>query len=96
MEKIVIVKWKLKESEVSRILKMLPELAEKTRNEEGNISYTIYQSESDPRELILHEHYVDDNAAETHKQSQHYKRIVVNEIIPHLEVREVILVKKLV
>lgn len=96
MEKIVIVKWKLKESEAPRILEMLPELAEKTRNEEGNLSYTIYQSESDPRELILHEHYVDAAAAETHRQSQHYKRIVVNEIIPHLEVREVLSVKKLV
>ncbi len=52
MEKIVIAKWKIKESEASRILKMLPELAEKTRSENGNISYTIYQSENDPHELM--------------------------------------------
>jgi quinol monooxygenase YgiN len=96
MERIVVAKWKIKESEASRILTMLPELAEKTRTEKGNISYTIYQSENDPRELILHEHYVDAAAAETHRQSEHYKRIVVNEVIPHLEVREVVLVKKLV
>jgi quinol monooxygenase YgiN len=96
MERIVVAKWKIKESEVFRILAMLPELAEKTRAEEGNISYTIYQSESDPRELILHEHYVDAAAAEMHRQSEHYKRIVVNEVIPHLEIREVVLVKKLV
>ena len=96
MEKIVIAKWKIKESETARILKMLPELAEKTRNEKGNLSYTIYQSENDPRELILHEQYVDAAAAETHRQSEHYKRIGVNEIIPHLEVREVALVKKLI
>ena len=44
MERIVFAKWKIKESEASRILKMLPELAEKTRTEKGNISYTIYQS----------------------------------------------------
>ncbi len=75
---------------------MLPELAEKTRNEEGNLSYTIYQSENDPRELILHEQYVDAAAAETHRQSEHYKGIVLNEIIPHLEVREAVFVKKLV
>jgi quinol monooxygenase YgiN len=37
----------------------LPDLAEQTSAESGNISYTIYQSETDPRELILHEHYVD-------------------------------------
>ncbi|MGF2014811.1 MULTISPECIES: putative quinol monooxygenase [unclassified Nostoc] len=96
MEKIVIVKWRIKESEMSWLLKLLPELAEKTRAEEGNISYTIYQSESDPCELILCEHYTDTAAAESHRQSEHYKRIVAKEIIPHLEVREVISVKKLV
>lgn len=96
MEKIVIVKWKIKESETSRILKLLPELAEKTRAEEGNISYTIYQSESDPCELILCEHYTDATAAETHKLSEHYQRIVAEAIIPHLEDREVIAVKQLV
>jgi len=63
--------------------------------EKSNISYTIYQAENDPRELILHEQYVDAAAAEAHRQSEHYKRIVVNEIIPHLEVRAVISVKKL-
>jgi quinol monooxygenase YgiN len=96
MERIIVAKWKIKESEVSRILKMLPELAEKTRTEKGNISYMIYQSENDPHELILHEHYADADAAEAHRQSDHYKRIVVNEVIPHLEVREVVFVKKLV
>lgn len=95
MKKTIIVKWRLKESETSRILKMLPELAEKTRSEPGNLSYEIYQSESNPNELILHEQYVDADAAELHRQSEHYQRIVASEIIPHLEVREVNLVKKL-
>jgi len=95
MERTVIVKWRVKESDVDRILAMLPELAEKTRSEKGNISYTIYQSESDPRELILYEQYVDAEAADAHRQSEHYKRIVLGEIIPQLEVREVAVVKKL-
>ena len=95
MERELIVKWKIRESETSRILKMLPELAEKTKNEKGNISYAIYQSESNPNELILHEHYTDQNAVEEHKSSEHYQRIVLNEIIPHLEIREVVVVKRL-
>jgi len=95
MEKILIVKWKLKEPEALRILKMLPELVEKSKSEKGNISYTIYQSEHDPNELIIHEHYIDAAAAESHKQSEHYQRIVVNEIIAHLAVRDVMPVKKL-
>jgi quinol monooxygenase YgiN len=95
MEQTLIVRWKLKESEAPRILGMLPELAEKTRSEEGNLSYTIYVSERDPRELILHERYVDAAAAEAHRNSEHYQRIVLNEIIPRLESREVTTVTKL-
>ncbi|MFN6483905.1 MAG: putative quinol monooxygenase [Nostoc sp. DedQUE03] len=96
MEQILIVKWKIKESETSRILKLLPELAEKTRSEEGNTSYTIYQSQSDRSELILCEHYTDAAAAEAHRRSKHYQSIVAEAIIPHLESREVIAVKQLV
>jgi len=91
----LIVKWRIKESETDRILKMLPEMAEKSKKEEGNIFYSIYQSESDANELILHERYSDAAAVEAHKNSDHYQKIVVKEIIPHLTLREVILVKKL-
>jgi quinol monooxygenase YgiN len=95
MKREVIVKWKIKASETARILAMLPELAEKTKGEEGNITYAIYQSEADPNELILHECYVDAEAAEAHRNSEHYQKIVATEIIPHLEVREVTIVKQL-
>jgi quinol monooxygenase YgiN len=95
MEKIVIVKWVIKESETARILALLPELAEKTRQEPGNDLYNIYQSQTNQNELILHEQYKDESAAEAHRQSEHYKRIVANLIAPYLEVREVCLVSKL-
>jgi quinol monooxygenase YgiN len=95
MERELIVKWRIKESETSRILKMLPELAEQTKKEEGNLCYMIYQSESNPNELILQERYKDQNAVEAHKNSEHYQRIVVKEIIPILEIREVVVVRRL-
>jgi quinol monooxygenase YgiN len=94
MERELIVKWKIRKSETARILTLLPELAEKTKSEKGNLAYLIYQSESNPNELILHERYTDQDAVELHKNSEHYQKIVVNEIIPHLEVREVVIVKK--
>ena len=90
-----IAKWKIKESETDRILRMLPKLAEKSRNEKGNVCYAIYQSESADNELILHEQYTDIDAVEAHKKSKHYRTIVVNEIIPHLILREVMRVRKL-
>jgi quinol monooxygenase YgiN len=95
MEKIILVKWKIKESETVRILKRLPELVEQSRKEKGNMTYSIYQAEKDFNDLILHEQYIDAAAAESHRQSEHYQRIVVGEIIPHLATREVIPLKKL-
>jgi quinol monooxygenase YgiN len=95
MEKELIVKWKVKETASERILGLLPQLFEKTRNEEGNLSYTIYQSLEDTTVLILNERYVDAKAVEIHKASAHYQEIVAAQILPHLEVREVIALKKL-
>ena len=95
MEKEVIVKWKIKETEAAEILKLLPTLAEETKKEEGNTYYAIYQSESNPNELILHERYIDAAAQEVHRNSIHYKAIVADKILPYLEVREVYMVKKL-
>jgi quinol monooxygenase YgiN len=96
MEKEVIVKWKIKETETAEILKLLPELAEKTKKEKGNIYYSVYQSEDNANELILHERYIDAQAQEAHRNSQHYQEIVVQKIAPHLEERIVYVVKKLI
>ena len=95
MKKTIIVKWKIKAPETTRVLQLLPDLVAKARNEEGAIFYDIYQSEAAPNELFLHEQYADAAALEAHKQSEHYQRIVVKEIIPHLETREAALVTKL-
>jgi quinol monooxygenase YgiN len=96
MEKVLIVKWQIKEGKTESILELLPELAEQTKKEKGNLSYRIYRSENNPNELILHESYSDDAAIAIHKNSEYYQRIVVNQILPHLEFREVILLSKLI
>ncbi|MET4141448.1 putative quinol monooxygenase [Pedobacter sp. UYP1] len=95
MEKEIIVKWKIKETETSRILDLLAGLEEKTKGEKGNLSYNIYQSVDDANVLILHERYTDAEAAEAHKNSAHYQEIVAKQIVPYLEIREVSSVKKL-
>ena len=95
MEKEVIVKWNIKKTETPEIMKLLPELTEKTRNEDGNLLYNIYKTEENPDQLILHEKYIDVAAMEAHKNSDHYKKIVTDRIIPHLETREVFIVTKL-
>ncbi len=95
MEKELIVKWTIRESETSRILGLLPQLVEKTKNEKGNLSYHIYQSADNQNVLILHERYADQEALESHQNSAHYQETVIAQIIPQLENREVQPVNKL-
>lgn len=95
MEKELIVKWKIKETETANVLELLAELADQTKKEKGNLAYAIYQSEKDPNEVILHERYADEEALEAHKNSDHYQTIVAGKIIPHLEAREILFVKQL-
>lgn len=96
MSKELIVRWKIRESEIPRVLALLPELASKTRSEEGNLSYVIYQAENNPGELILHESYADAEAVEAHRKSDHYQKIVATAITPFLDLREVIAVRTLI
>jgi quinol monooxygenase YgiN len=96
MSKELIVKWKIREPEIQRILALLPELASKTRSEPGNLSYAIYQAESDPGELVLYERYTDADAVEAHRKSEHYQKIVATGITPFLETREIIAVRTLI
>jgi len=95
MEKDIIVKWTIRESETQRILALLPQLVEQTTNEKGNLSYSIYQSAENKNVLVLHERYSGQEAMDFHKNSAHYVKIVVEQIIPFLEGREVQVLNKL-
>ena len=48
-------------------------LVEATRAEEGNVSYTLYQSPEQPTTFIFYEAYKDAAAFETHASSEHFK-----------------------
>lgn len=87
--------WKVKQENLQSVLSLLPELAEKTRTEEGNLQYNIYQSPADPTQLILAETYRDEASLEAHRSSVHFQQIVLQQIVPLLEKREVILTKEL-
>lgn len=95
MEKELIVLWKIREEELANVMRLLPELVEKTKGEAGNLHYAIYQSADSRTEIILHERYKDEAALNAHKDSAHYQQIVVGQIIPTLETRRPIIVTKL-
>ena len=88
-------KWQVKEGKLATVLALLAKLAPPSRNEAGNLLYNAYQSNADPNTIVLLEAYTDEAALAAHRSSAHFQQIVIQEIIPLLENREVVLATKL-
>lgn len=87
----VYAQWNVKEGKLDEVLQILTQATKKSSEEKGNLFYKIHQSKSNQNTLILFEGYENETALEFHKNSEHYQNLVVKEIVPLLESREVIL-----
>jgi len=91
----VFAKWQVKEGEIDFVLNLLAEVAKKSTEEKGNLFYKIHQSNADANTLILFEGYTSEAAIEEHRISAHFQNLVIGNIIPNLENREVILASEI-
>jgi autoinducer 2-degrading protein len=87
--------WRVKEGQLAAVLTLLADLTAKSMAEEGNLLYQIHQSNSDANTLILFEGYKNEAALTTHRNSEHFQTLVVEEIIPLLEGREIVIATQL-
>ncbi|PSL23348.1 putative quinol monooxygenase [Chitinophaga ginsengisoli] len=87
----VFARWKVKEGYLETVLRLLKEVHSKTVLEEGNLFYKIHRSKADANTLILFEGYVSESAQQAHVNADHFKKGVVEQIVPLLEEREVML-----
>ena len=65
----------------------LAELATASRTEAGNSLYLVNRSTTAPDTFVIYEHYEDDAALAAHRESPHFQRLAVGQIIPMLEER---------
>lgn len=86
----MFAKWQVKEGQLNAVLELIKQVAEKSREEEGNLFYKIHQSTQDANTLLLYEGYVDEAAVEVHRNSGYFQQLVIGQIVPMLENREVI------
>ncbi|MBK1896831.1 putative quinol monooxygenase [Chryseobacterium paridis] len=91
----VYARWQVKEGQLDQVLNLMKEVAFKSSQEEGNLLYQLHQSQSDANTLILFEGYVNADAVEVHRNSEYFKNVVLEQIVPLLESREVILMDKI-
>ena len=87
----VFATWKVKEGDIEGVLDILKTVQEESVKEKGNLFYKIHQSNTDANTLVLFEGYTDEDAIVEHRNSTHYKDLVLGKIVPLLENREVVL-----
>lgn len=59
-----------------------------TAHEPGCKLYQVSRAQDDPDLLLLYEQYVDEAALLSHRETQHFQRLIEGTIIPLLEKRE--------
>jgi quinol monooxygenase YgiN len=72
-----------------RVLALLEELAAASRAEPGNIAFDPYVSPTDPRKIALLERYTSREAFEEHRATEHFQRIVLDQLVHLLDERTV-------
>lgn len=85
----VIARYTVAAGNEDAVLALLPQLAEASRGEPGNVSFVAYRQLDDERDIVLLERYASREAFATHRDSPHFKDLVLGRIAPLLDSRVV-------
>jgi quinol monooxygenase YgiN len=89
MSYVIVARWHAmpgKRTDVSNILK---KLTKAVRTEPGNLGFVVHQQLADPDEFLLYETYVDEAAFLTHRETEHFKTLVLAQAVPQLDRRDI-------
>jgi quinol monooxygenase YgiN len=85
----VIARYTISDGNEDEVLALLPKLAEASRNEPGNVSFVAYRRLDDERAIVLLERYASRDAFAAHRETPHFKDLVLGQIAPLLDSRVV-------
>jgi quinol monooxygenase YgiN len=71
-KKVIVARLIVKEGQEKAFIDVASKLVTATRQEPGNLFYSLYQSPLNPVEFIFYEEYKDDAAFQTHASSAHF------------------------
>jgi quinol monooxygenase YgiN len=71
------------------VLALLEQITEAVRAEPGNVAFEAYRSMEDPRTYVLLERYASPEALTAHRETPHFKELVLGELVPRLSARTV-------
>lgn len=87
---MVVATYTAKAQTAERVAALLPTLAAASRQESGNISYSVARNLEHPHVFTIVEMYDDPDAFTAHRESEHFASIGMTQIIPLLESREIV------
>jgi len=71
------------------VFAVLPKLIAASRKEPGNLAFEAYLNIDNPRSYVLLERYTSRAAFAEHRESPHFKELMLGQILPNLESRVV-------
>jgi quinol monooxygenase YgiN len=89
MAYVVAATWIAKDGAEDRVAETIRTMTPLSRAEEGTLLYQAQVSVENPRHFFLYEQYVDAEAYEAHKASQHFQDLVIGFALGQLEERRV-------
>ena len=88
MAYVVCSRWTAKPGEEDAVAAALRKLAPETREEPGNVLFTLHHDPSNPRVFAAYEQWRDEAAYRAHLTSPHFMRYGRDDALPRLESRE--------
>lgn len=85
----VFANWKVKPGYLNTVVDLVRKVAAKSTLEDGNLFYKITKCNTDENTLILFEGYQTEEAQKSHASSAHFQQLVIKQIVPLLENREI-------
>jgi len=84
---VLVATWTAKPGEDDRVHDVLKELAVHSRQEPGCLYYQPTRSLDDPRVFLIFEIYADEDSCKAHAETEHFRRLGLEDAIPRLESR---------
>ena len=85
MAHVLVVRFTAKEGEEQKVEELIRELTTASREEPGVVHYFGHRDPEDPRVFLMYEAYQDEDAFKAHGETEHFKRIALDQLFPLVE-----------
>ncbi len=87
---VLLAQYQAKKGKGFEIVELLREMAPLVKaHEPGCWLYQISIEQENPDSILIYEHYEDQAAIDAHRETAHFKEIIIEKIVPLIAKREV-------